>query len=170
MFVIGATAGLLADSSGLIADALDMLADAAAYGIALAAASRAQNFKARAAKTSGIILLLLGAAAIVDAGRRMIWGSVPEGNVMMIVATCSLVVNSVVFYLLGRQRNKEVHLKVAYIFTRADVVANLGVIVSGILITTTGLRHADLVVGALIGLYIIRESLEILEEARAAKG
>jgi Co/Zn/Cd efflux system component len=78
-------------------------------------------------------------------------------------------VNGLVFYLLGRQREKEVHLKAAYIFTRADVIANLGVIASGAVIAMTEWRHADLVVGALIGLYIMRESLEILEEARAAK-
>jgi hypothetical protein len=40
MFVIGTTAGILAQSSGLLADALDMLADASAYAIGLLAVAR----------------------------------------------------------------------------------------------------------------------------------
>jgi divalent metal cation (Fe/Co/Zn/Cd) transporter len=33
----------------------------------------------------------------------------------------------------------------------------------------TGIRHFDLIVGAAIGAYVIREALEILREARDAR-
>jgi Co/Zn/Cd efflux system component len=61
-----------------------------------------------------------------------------------------------------------VHIRAAWIFTRADVVANLGVIVSGVLVAATGVRYPDLVVGAAIGVYVIKEAVEILREAREA--
>ena len=53
--------------------------------------------------------------------------------------------------------------------TRADVVANLGVIVSGVLVAATGVRYPDLLVGAAIGIYVIKEAVEILREAREAE-
>lgn len=170
MFVVGMLAGIIGQSSGLIADALDMLADASAYAIALLVIERGALFKARAATLSGTLLLILGAGVLLDAGRRGVFGSSPLSLVMIVVATVSLAVNSTVLYLLAKQQDKkEVHLRASYIFTRADVVANVAVILSGIVLVLTGFRYIDLIVGGAIGLYVIREALEILSEAREAR-
>lgn len=170
MFVVGIGAGIAAQSSGLIADALDMLADAVAYAIALLAIHRGSLFKARAATLSGSILLVLGGGVLLDALRRGIVGSSPESIVMMAVAAVSLCVNSTVLYLLAKQQDrKEVHLRATFIFTRADVIANLAVILSGAILLMTGFRYIDLIVGAAIGVYVIREAYEILSEARKAR-
>jgi len=168
MFVIGILAGMLAQSTGLIADALDMLADASAYGIALVAVGRTDRFKSGAAAVSGTVLLLLGLGVLLDVARRAFLGSAPEGLAMIGIAAISLAVNASVLRMLGRFRSGEVHLRATWIFTRADVVANLGVIASGVLVLLTGSRYPDLVVGAAIGIYVVREAWEILEEARTA--
>ena len=47
-------------------------------------------------------------------------------------------------------------------------MANLGVIASGVLVIWLGSRIPDLVIGTLIGLYVIKEALEILREANEA--
>lgn len=169
MFVVGLAAGLIAESLGLIADSLDMLADALAYGLSLAAISRPALFKARVARLSGTLLLLLGAGVVLDVARRAWLGSDPESGVMMVTAALSLAVNAYVIRLLTRFRRGEVHLRAAWLFTRADVVANIGVIVSGLLVLLTGSRYPDLIVGLAIGAYVIREALEILENARRAR-
>ena len=168
MFVVGLVAGLIAQSTGLIADSLDMFADAVAYGIALAAFNRGLGFKARAATMSGRVLLTLGAGVLLDSIRRGIFGSAPESHVMMGVASISLVVNATVLYLLGSYRNQGVHLRATWIFTKVDVIANLAVILAGVIIWLTHFRFIDLVVGAAIGLYVIKEGFEILGEAREA--
>jgi Co/Zn/Cd efflux system component len=169
MFVVGLIAGLVAQSSGLIADSLDMLADAAAYSIALSAVHRDDLFKAKAANVSGGLLLVLGMGVLLDAARRGILGSAPESGIMMGIASVSLVVNATVLYLLSKYRNREVHLRATWIFTRVDVIANLAVILSGLTILLTGFRFVDLIVGAAIGFYVIKEALEILREAREAR-
>jgi cation diffusion facilitator family transporter len=168
MFLVGLVAGLAAQSTGLIADSLDMLADATAYGIALSAIHRSGAFKARAAGLSGGMLLVLGIGVILDAARRAVFGSAPESRVMIIVASLALLVNATVLYLLGRYRDGEVHLQATWIFTRADVIANLAVILSGLIILLTGFRFVDLIVGSAIGLYVIREAAEILGRAKKA--
>lgn len=169
MFVVGVTAGLIAGSSGLIADGLDMLADAIAYAIGLAAVARGPRFKANAASTSGFLLLALGLGVLADAARRALFGEQPEGWIMIVVASIALVVNSTVLRMLSRQRDPEVHIRATVIFTRVDVIANIAVIISGVIVLATGFRFVDLVVGAAIGAYVIKESFEILADAKEAK-
>ena len=169
MFVVEITTGIMASSASLIADGLDMLSDAAVYAIALVAIGSSQRFKANAALFSGAALLVLGIALLVEVVRRFLEGSAPEGPWMIGIASIALVVNVVVLRLLSRHRSGEVHLRAAWIFTRADVVANAAVILSGIAVLATGSRLFDLIVGAAIGAYVVREAFEILSEARTAR-
>ena len=168
MFVIGTTAGFLAQSTGLLADALDMLTDAIAYVLALMAITRGPEFKKNAARWSGAVLVLLGAGIVAEVGRRWWRGSEPMGSVMMAYSVVSFAVNVYVLTLLTRYRGGEVHLRASYICTRADVIANLAVFISGGIVALTGLRLADLIVGLAIGVYVLKEAVEILREANEA--
>ena len=66
-------------------------------------------------------------------------------------------------------KSGEVHLRATWIFTRADVVANVGVVVAGLLVLVLASPYPDYVIGTLIGLYVIKEALEILSDARKAR-
>ncbi len=169
MFVVGLVAGLIGQSSGLIADSLDMLADAAGYVIALAAIERSAGFKTNSALFSGSALLILGVGVLMDVVRRMIVGSEPMSYLMIGAAALSLAVNGGVLRMLNRFRDGEIHLRAAFIDTRVDVVVNLAVILAGIIVLVTGYRYVDLVVGAAIGVYVIKEALELVGEARDAR-
>lgn len=169
MFVVEVTTGVIANSTGLIADGLDMLADASAYAIGLIAVGRSGLFKANAARLSGVLLLILGFGVLADVARRIVSGEPPEGSMMIAIAAVALAVNAYVLQLLGKQRSDEVHMRATWIFTRADVVANAAVILSGVAVIATGWRYLDLIVGAAIGLYVIKEAIEILGEAREAR-
>lgn len=169
MFVIGIAAGLWAQSSGLMADALDMLADASAYALALLAVSRGAVFKRNAARWSGSLLLILGIGIALDVIRRGMYGSEPLGPVMMAFSLASLAVNVTVLRMLDKFRHGEVHLRATWIFTRVDVIANVTVFASGLLVWLTGWRAADLLVGFLIGLYVAKEAIEILRDAGQQK-
>ena len=168
MFFIEAAAGVIGHSSGLIADGLDMLADAFAYGIALAAVGRGIRFKANSATVSGSLLLLLGAGVLGDVVRRLLSNELPEGWWMIGVAALALTVNATVLRLLSKQR-QDVHIRATRIFTQVDVIANAAVICAGIAVLLTGVRYIDLAVGTGIGVYVIKEAIEILRDARKTK-
>jgi cation diffusion facilitator family transporter len=168
MFVVGLTAGVLAHSTGLIADALDMLADALAYGLGLAALNRSGLFQSRSATVRGVVLVALGLLVCAEAVRRLIVGSAPDGAAMIGIPVISLLVNGTVLLLLSRHQRDNVNMRASYICTRADVIANIGVIVSGIAVTITGSRFPDLIAGVTIGLYVVKEGLEIMREAHSA--
>ncbi|MGY3041636.1 Co/Zn/Cd efflux system component [Rhodanobacter sp. TND4EL1] len=169
MFVVGVIAGLIAQSMGLIADSLDMLADASAYGIALVAWHRTASFKASAATLSGTLLLILGASVLAGVVWRLVAGSHPEGVWMMGIAFIALIVNATVLRLLERFRHGEVHLRATWLFTRVDVIANLAVITSGVLVLLLHSAVPDLVIGAAIACYVLKEALGILREAKEAR-
>ena len=167
MAVIGGLAGWIGQSTGLLADALDMLADAAAYSIALLAIGRTKIFKIRAATLSGTIVLVLGVGILFEVGRRLLYGADPVSEWMIGTALLSLVVNLTVLRLLAPMKSGEVHLRATWLFTRADVVANLGVILAGVLVFWFRVPYPDYVIGSLIGLYVIKEAVEILRDARS---
>jgi cation diffusion facilitator family transporter len=169
MAVIGGIAGWIAQSTGLLADALDMLSDATAYAIGLIAIGRTARFKANAAWLSGGVLLVLGIGVLVEVGRRIVYGAEPLSGWMIGTALLSLAVNVSVLRMLSPLKSGEVHLRATWLFTRADVVANLGVILAGILVLWSGSPYPDFIIGALIGLYVIKEAAEILGDARRAR-
>ena len=169
MAVVGGVAGWIGQSTGLLADALDMLSDAAAYAIGLAAIGRSARFKAHAATASGIALLVLGLGLLLEVVRRIGAGAEPESGWMIATATLSLAVNLTVLRLLAPLKQGEVHLRATWIFTRADVIANVGVIAAGVLVLLLGSPYPDYVIGSLIGLYVVKEAVEILSEARKAR-
>ena len=167
MAVIGGIAGWVAQSTGLLADALDMLSDATAYAIGLVAIGRTARFKANAALLSGSVLLVLGVGILFEVGRRVLQGAEPQSGWMIATALLSLAVNVFVLRLLAPLKSGEVHLRATWLFTRADVVANIGVILAGVLVLWLGSPYPDFIIGVLIGLYVIKEAIEILREARS---
>lgn len=169
MFLVGIVAGLVAQSMGLIADSLDMLADAVAYGIGLMAVTRSAMFKATAAQLSGTLLLILGLGVLAGVAWRLLTGSQPEGVWMMGIAFVSLIVNATVLRLLERFRHGEMHLRATWIFTRVDVIVNMAVIVSGALVLWLHRAAPDLIIGSAIALFVMKEAIGLLREAREAR-
>ena len=169
MAVVGGIAGWIGQSTGLLADALDMLSDATAYAIGLVAIGRTASFKANAATLSGIALLLLGLGVLFEVGRRVVYGAEPASGWMIGTAIVSFIVNMSVLRMLAPLKSGEVHLRATWIFTRADIVANVGVIVAGMLVFWLRSPIPDYVIGTLIGLYVVKEAVSILVEARRAR-
>ena len=165
MFVIELVVGLWAQSTGLIADSLDMLADAAVYAIALAAVGGSAVSQRRSARTSGWLQLALAALVLVDVGRRLVQGSEPAGAAMVAVGALALIANLTVVALIARHRQEGVHLRASWIFSVNDTLANLGVIVAGLLVALTGSQLPDLIAGAAIALLVASGAWRILRIA-----
>ena len=167
MFGVEIVGGLVANSMGLIADGLDMGADAGVYLLALLAVGASLHRKLRAARFAGYTQLALGVLAIAEVGRRLVVGSAPEPPAMIGLSLIALAVNIVCLYLLRRQRNGDVHLHAAWIFSATDVQANLGVLLAAGLVTWLHAAWPDLVIGAIISGLVLRGALRIRRRVRA---
>lgn len=162
MFVVEVIAGLLGNSAGLISDGADMFADAAVYGVALYAVGQGARHKVAAAKLAGALQLVLALGALAEVGRRALIGSSPDEVTMIGISLLALGVNIACLALISRHRGGGVHMRASYIFSANDVLANLGVIVAGILVRWTGSPIPDWTIGALIGVLVLGGALRIL--------
>ncbi len=167
MFVIELLAGLLSDSAGLLADSLDMLADALVYAVGLRVVGRALGAQHRAARLAGLLQLVMGLGVLFEVGRRALVGSDPISTFMMVTATCALLANLVCAKLLHQHRDGGAHMQASWIFTATDAVANLGVILAGLLVFLTGSGLPDLVIGGLISGVVLYGAARII---RLSKG
>ncbi len=161
--------GWWAQSTALIADAMDMLADAMVYGVGLYAVGKAISSKIHAATLSGWFQVGIGLLVLLDIFRRIVVGSEPVSSLMMGVGVVALVANIICLMLISKHREGEVHMRASWIFSKNDVIANIGVILAGILVAITGSRIPDLVMGLAVAAVVLRGGLVILQDAREEK-
>jgi len=169
MFFVEAGAGIVARSTALLADSLDMFADAAVYGVSLWAVGRAAASKASAARLSGVLQVLLALFVLAETIRRVAVGSEPRSAFMVAVGAVALAANAACLSLLWRHRAGEVHMRASFIFSANDVVANLAVVLAGLLVGLTGSSLPDLVTGLGIAALVLAGGVKILREARLAR-
>ena len=171
MFIVELITGLYSDSTGLVADSLDMLADAIVYSIGLYAIGKAAQKKISAAQLSGWFQILLAFGVLAEVIRKFIYGSDPLSDWMIGIGLLAFVINVICLFLIAKHRHGEVHMRASWIFSANDVLANLGVILSGFLVAAMGSNLPDLIIGLLITLLVLSGGIRILKEAKMeAKG
>lgn len=166
MFVVELLAALFAQSAGLMSDSLDNFADAAVFALSIYAVGKTVSHKKRAARMSGYLQLMLALIAFGEVIRKFVFGSEPEAPLMIGIAAVALVANAFCMRILAKHREGEVHMRASWIFLTNDILANLGVIVAGVLIRVTGSHLPDLITGALIAGIVLLGSMRILRAAK----
>jgi len=164
MFLVGLVGWRLARSTALLADAFDMLADATGYAVAFWAVGGQLARQRVAAGWSSVLLIALGIGVLAEVVHRWFVPERPEGWWIAGFACLSLLVNGAVLLTLNRYRHStQLHLRAAWVDTRADVLVNAGVLLSGVLVALLGYRLIDLAVGAVVALFVIHEGWELWE-------
>jgi cation diffusion facilitator family transporter len=169
MFVFEFLFGLYAESTGLLADSLDMLADAMVYGSALFVIGKTAMAKANSALLSGVFQMLLGIGVMFEVIRRFLFGSEPISTVMIVISLFALAANIVCLVLLNKHKQGEVHMRATWIFSKNDVIANLGVITAGLLVAYFESAIPDLIIGTIISSVVLYGSYQIFSEAIKAR-
>ncbi len=116
----------------------------------------------------GISETLLGLMVLLDIVRRIWFGSDPVSLLMIGVGLLALLANVTCLILLARHRNGEVHMRASWIFSRNDVIANLGVVIGGLLVYLLDNRWPDILIGIAIALLVIRGGFSIMKQSRIA--
>lgn len=163
------TAGVAADSTGLLGAALDNLGDAGVYAISIYAVGRSVVTQAWVARFSGAFLILLGLWLLSEVIRRFFVGADPIGLAMILTAIANAATNLVCLRLLRSHRNDGVHLKASWIFTTNDMLANVGIVVSGVAVIFFGAALPDLLIGLAVVGIVLHGGWEILSAASATR-
>ena len=169
MFVAELTMGWFAQSTGLIADSIDNFADATVYGVSLYVVGKGVLKQARSAQISGILQIVLGVGVLLEVFRRLIYGSEPQSLLMFAVGILALLANVICLKLIWKHREGGVHMRASWIFSTNDVIANLGVIISGVLVATLNSRYPDLIIGTIISIVVVSGGISILRDAKQTR-
>lgn len=177
VFIVELAAGLITNSLALLADAGHVLTDVAGVVIALIAVW----FSARpggerrtfgyhrmeilAAVVNAVLLFAVASFVLYHAwGRLQAEPEILTGP-MMLVAAIGLVANLISGALLHAGQTQSLNIRGAYLEVVGDALGSIAVLVAGGVITLTGLRAADAIAAALIGLLIVPRTWGLLRDA-----
>ena len=175
--LVEAIAAILAGSLSLLADAGHNLSDVVALTVAAGAVllarrpttpNRSFGFRRAeilAALVNAVSLIVIAIVVFVGAARRFSDPPDVPGGWLIAVATVGLLVNLVGAAAVFRPGGRDLNLRAAYIHLLGDAFGSIGVIVTGIVIVTTGWRYADPLVGVLIGVFLVVSSWGVLRES-----
>ncbi|MBS0544943.1 MAG: cation transporter, partial [Proteobacteria bacterium] len=88
--------------------------------------------------------------------------SLPEAPAMIGISLLALAANVACLLMLARHRDGGAHMRASYIFSANDVIANLGVIAAGVLVSLTASPWPDWIIGTLIALVVLSGAIRIL--------
>lgn len=151
--------------------------DVIGLGLALAAIQLASKPKAGqrtygtyrleilAAVVNGLLLFGVAGYILFQAYRRL--ADPPEvlGAAMLAVAVGGLTVNIISYTLLRKGASESLNVKGASLEVLSDLVGSIGVIAAAIIIATTGWPYADPIVAALIGLFVLPRTYNLMKQA-----
>lgn len=165
MFLVEFWQGYVSHSNALLSDSLDMLGDAIVYGISLYVIAMSQKIKAKVSLLKGLVMGALGLWVLFEAISKIFYPIVPIGETITMIGLLALVANVVSFLALVRYRNNDLNVKSAWICSRNDIVANLGVIMAGLLVIRFNSIWPDVAVGLAISFMVIYSSAQIVKES-----
>ncbi len=82
---------------------------------------------------------------------------------MISISLLALIANVTCLFLIFKKKDAGAHMQASWIFSANDVIANMGVIIAGVLVTFTGSRYPDLIIGFVIALVVFNGARRILQ-------
>ena len=173
--VVEAAGGFFSGSLALLSDAGHMVTDAAALGLALFAHHVAQRppserasygyvrAEVLAAFVNALVMLLIVAAIVIEAVRRLAAPEPVQGGVVIVVAAVGLAVNIVAAWLLARASDS-VNAKAALLHVMGDLLGSVAALVAGAVIVLTGWLPIDPLLSILVSLLILRSTWSLLRQ------
>jgi cobalt-zinc-cadmium efflux system protein len=172
-----AFAGWFGHSLALLSDAGHNLADAAAlafswYALWIANKPSHQGMTFGYHRV-GVFAALINAASLVVIALLVAWEAivrlrhpeVPNGALMIGAAMAGIVVNVLIGLRLHRGSKHDINVRSAYVHMIGDAISAFGVVIAGILVSTTHAASADPIVSLLISALILYSSYGVLLES-----
>lgn len=118
-----------------------------------------------AASVQALILVGVGIYAVVEAIRRLVDPPEIDGTGLLLVGIVGLVGNLASLFVLAGSRHDNLNLRAAFLEVLNDALGSVAVIVSAIVINTTGWHQADSVASLIIAALIVPRAFSILGSA-----
>lgn len=166
-FFVEFAAAIAIGSASLFADSADFLEDTAINMLVFFAVAWPSARRRKAGSVLAALILIPAIAAIVTVVLKIMNPEPPSPEGLTGVAVGALVVNLVCAVILLRLRNEGSSLATgAWLAARNDALANVLIIVAGLLTFAWATAWFDIIVGAIIAAVNLSAAKEVWEESR----
>lgn len=166
-FFVEFAAAIAIGSASLFADSADFLEDTAINMLVFFAVAWPSARRRKAGSVLAALILIPAIAAIVTVVLKIMNPEPPSPEGLTGVAVGALVVNLVCAVILLRLRNEGSSLATgAWLAARNDALANVLIIVAGLLTFVWATAWFDIIVGAIIAAVNLSAAKEVWEESR----
>lgn len=180
VFIIEVVSSLLTGSLALLVDAGHMLTDMsvliASTVTAILMRRKPNNHRtwgwARlevlTAAAGAIVLLIVGIYALVEAGMRLFGGSeagIEDIDLLLFVGILGLAANVASIFILASQRGDNMNMRAAFLEVMNDALGSVAVVLSALVMMSTGWDGFDAVAGGVIALMMIPRAIVLLRNA-----
>ena len=166
-FFVEFAAAIAIGSASLFADSADFLEDTAINMLVFFAVTWPASRRRAAGSVLAALILIPAIAAIVTVVLKIMNPEPPSPEGLTGVAVGALVVNLICAVILLRLRNEGSSLATgAWLAARNDALANVLIIVAGLLTFVWATAWFDIIVGAIIAAVNLSAAKEVWEEAR----
>ena len=165
MFLVEAISAFSSHSNALLADSLDMLGDVFVYGLSLLVLLRSHVMKAKVSLVKGAIMTLLGFFVLGQVIYKVINPIVPIAETITLISLIALVANVICLFLLTRFKKTDLNTRSAWTCSRNDVVANVGVMIAGLLVGYFDSMWPDLIAGIIIASVVLYSSIDVIRDS-----
>jgi cobalt-zinc-cadmium efflux system protein len=168
---------IVSGSLVLLADAAHMAADAAGVGLSLLAAYMATRpatdrrtfgyarAEILAATVNALVLLGMAVFIIVVAARRIASPPAVGSAIMIIFGVVALAGNGTSLMLLRRGQAESINVRGAFLEVASDTFGAIAVIVTGVVVATTGFALADPIASLAVAVLILPRTWRLLRDA-----
>ncbi|MCX7797237.1 MAG: cation diffusion facilitator family transporter [Melioribacter sp.] len=168
--VISGSLSLISDAMHNFSDSISIIISYIALKLKLKSNSMRHTFGLKraeilAAVINSSVLIIICIYLFYEAVQRFFKPEEINAEVMSIVALIGLAANIFAALLLKRDSESSLNIRSAYMHLLGDTVSSVAVIAGGIVIYLWKIFWIDPILTFIIGIYIIRESYIILQEA-----
>jgi len=167
-----AFAGWKSNSTGLLSDAGHNLSDALGLLLSLAAIylNRAGNMVSQIVSryiTLANGLLLLGAIFLIvyESIDKIINPQEINATAIIAVSSVAIFINGLTAWLLMKGQGDDINIKAAYLHAATDALVSVSVVISGIIISTTGWNMIDPLLSLAVSIFIALPTIKLIHIA-----
>lgn len=167
-----AFAGWKSNSTGLLSDAGHNLSDALGLLLSLAAIYLNRSGNGTNQTVSRYItlangLLLLGAIFLIvyESIDKIINPQEINATAIIAVSSVAIFINGLTARLLMKGQGDDINIKAAYLHAATDALVSVSVVISGIIISTTGWNMIDPLLSLAISIFIALPTIKLIHTA-----
>lgn len=162
--------GLLSDAGHNLGDVFSLLLSMLAFRLSLSRATPKFTYGYRKSSVlisllNAIILLAAVGAIVAESIRKFHDPVHVDGAAVGWTAAAGIVVNGATAFMLMSRQKHDINTRGAFLHMAADTLVSAGVVVSGIVISITGLSVIDPVVSLVIAVIILVSTWKLLAES-----